>query len=76
MPALRTGHKSLTLSLMKAASALVFVSTLLAPAVALACPAAACSSCSGGSLFTYLGLFGGGLFAGIGSIALRRSSKS
>jgi uncharacterized protein YbcC (UPF0753/DUF2309 family) len=54
---------------------IAMLTVLFAPAIAQACPAAAaaeCGSCGGASLLTYIVLFGGGLIAGIGSIALRR----
>jgi hypothetical protein len=61
---------------MSRVQALAMLSVLFAPAIAQACPALAaadsCGSCGGASMFTYIALFGGGLLAGIGSIAMQR----
>jgi hypothetical protein len=62
---------------MRRVQALVTLSLLIAPAIAHACPSMAaaadgCGSCGAGSMMAYVIAFGGGLVAGIGSIALRR----
>ena len=56
------------------------LSVLFAPAIAQACPFAAavdgCGACGGTSMLTYIVLFGGGLVAGMGSIAMQRRAGS
>ena len=61
-------------------SALPFLATLLAPAAALACPAAraanACAPCGGsGNTSAYLLAVGVGLLAGAGSVAVEGALK-
>jgi hypothetical protein len=65
---------------MSRVQALALLSVLFAPAIAQACPTFAaaadgCGACGGTSMLTYIVLFGGGLVAGIGSIALGRRSS-
>jgi hypothetical protein len=60
---------------MSRAQAFAMLSVLFAPAIAQACPAMAEAGCAGASMhsmLTYVVLFGGGLLAGIGSIAMQR----
>ena len=62
---------------MSRAQAFAMLAVFFAPAIAQACPAmaeAGCGACGGTSMLTYLVLFGGGLLAGVGSIAMQRRS--
>ncbi len=64
------------MSPMSRVQTIAMLSVLFAPAIAQACPMAAAERVRllrrSASLLTYIVLFGGGLVAGIGSIALRR----